>query len=158
MKTTLIRARLVLAFAFCALGATAARAAEVVATGDLGRYVAVRDVSESDGAVSGVVVNVSSQPVKDIELHITHEWLWKNEFHPGPDNPGRLGKVMLHDEIAPGGQARFSYRPDPPLPDRTDGHFVTKVDVAGVTSIETAPSTGATSSVGAPPMGTPSRY
>jgi hypothetical protein len=157
MKPTPIRASVVGARVFAllvagALGATALRAAEVVPVGELSRYVAVRGVNESsDGAVSGTVVNVSSRPVKEVELHITHEWLWKNEFHPGEDNPGRLGTITLHDEIAPGGEARFSYRPDPPLPPRTDGHFVTKVDVAGLTAIETAPSSGATSGVGAPP-------
>ena len=160
MKPTSIRAGrvgawLVALFAAGALGATALRAAEVVPTGDLSRYVVVRDVAESDGAVTGTVVNVSSRPVKEVELHVTHQWLWKNEFHPGEDNPGRLARITLRDEIAPGGQARFSYRPDPPLPDRTDGRFVTTVDVAGLTAIETAPSPAAAAP---PPMGGATTY
>jgi hypothetical protein len=130
-------------------GATVVPAADtpnVVATGDLSRYVAVRDVHETDGAVAGIVQNTSDRPVRNIELRVDHRWLWANEFRPGEDTMSRSGTIVVPGEIPPGGAARFSYRPDPPLPVRSDGHFQTVVEVKGLTRMESG---GATSGFGA---------
>jgi hypothetical protein len=118
----------------------------VVATGELARYVAVRDVNETDGAVSGVVQNTSDRPLRNIELRVEHRWLWANEFRPGEDTMSRSSTVIVPGELPPGGSARFSYRPDPPLPVRSDGRFQTVVEVKGLTRMEAG---GATSGFGA---------
>ena len=118
----------------------------VVPTGDLSRYVAVRDVNETGGAVSGVVQNTSDRPLRDVELRVEHRWLWANEFRPGEDTMSRSSTITIPGEIPPGGSARFSYRPDPPLPVRSDGHFQTVVNVRALTRMESG---GATSGFGA---------
>jgi len=94
--------------------------------------VALRDVAVNGGDVSGVLVNTSGgKDVRDVELLIRYDWLWKNEFRPGEDNPGRAVYYTVPGEIPPGGQTTFTYRADPPLPARSDGRFNTSVEVVG---------------------------
>ena len=96
---------------------------------------AVRDVTtQPDGSVTGVVVNTSTRTLRDVQLMIAQEWLWKNEFHPGTDDPGRAVSYAVPGEIPPGGQVRFS-TPADPLPRRSDGYFRTRVDIVGLTQI-----------------------
>jgi len=97
--------------------------------------VVVRDISVRGGTVSGAVVNYSGNLVREVELLIRHSWLWRDEFHPRQDDPGRAVYYTLSDEIPPGGSAQFSYRPEWPSPRRTDGRFVTTVDVVGFSQI-----------------------
>jgi hypothetical protein len=66
---------------------------------------------------------------------IRYEWLWKNEFHPGKDDPGSSVYYNVPGEIPPGGTARFQYTPNPPLPKRTDGSFQISASVAGFTEV-----------------------
>jgi hypothetical protein len=97
--------------------------------------VVVRDVTTRDGVVSGVLLNRSLGRVRDVRLLIRHTWLWEDELHPGDDSPSRAGYDTVSDEIAPGGQVQFTYRPVPPLPERDDGRFETSVEVVGYTQI-----------------------
>ncbi len=124
--------------------ATDAGGAQIVSPDHLRDIADVRDVTvDDDGTVSGVVVNRSGHILKDVRLLIDSTWLWDNEFRPGTDGPGRADYVTLHEEIPPGGSARFTYRPEEPLPRRSDGRFVTNVRVHGVT--EVVPSAGTAS-------------
>ena len=84
------------------------------------RVLVLNNVSAQEGAVSGDIRNNSSNTVRDVQFLIRYEWLWKNEFHPGKDDPGRSVYYDVAGEIPPGGTARFQYTPNPPLPKRTD--------------------------------------
>jgi hypothetical protein len=97
--------------------------------------VVIRDISVTGDTVSGAVVNNSGNLVREVELLIRHSWLWRDEFHPGQGDPGQAVYYTLPDEIPPGGSAQFSYRPERPLPQRTDGRFMTTVDVVGFSQI-----------------------
>jgi hypothetical protein len=98
--------------------------------------VVVHDVrTRPDGAVTGAIVNRSSRTVRDVRLLIRHNWLWTNERHPGEDSLGRVAYHIVPAEIRPGESVDFSYRPDSPLPDRSDGRFETTVEVVGMTEI-----------------------
>ncbi|MBI3785600.1 MAG: hypothetical protein HY270_19580 [Deltaproteobacteria bacterium] len=66
---------------------------------------------------------------------IRHAWLWKNERHPGSDNPGRTDRYVVPGEVPAGGTLPFSYTIEPPLPNRSDGHFVTTVELVGLTEV-----------------------
>jgi hypothetical protein len=103
----------------------------VVAGDEVGRIVALRNVSIKDGKVSGEVVNNSSGTLRDVVSQIRYSWRWADEFHPGKDDPGRTVYSTAAKEIPPGGSARFDYKPSPPLPMRRDGFFVIDVKVAG---------------------------
>jgi hypothetical protein len=99
------------------------------------RVLVLNNVSAQDGVVSGELRNNSSNLVRDVQLLIRYEWLWKNEFHPGKDDPGSSVYYNVPGEIPPGGTARFQYTPNPPLPKRTDGSFQISVSVAGFTEV-----------------------
>ena len=99
------------------------------------RVLVLNNVSAQDGVVSGELRNNSSNLVRDVQLLIRYEWLWKNEFHPGKDDPGSSVYYNVPGEIPPGGTARFQYTPNPPLPKRTDGSFQISASVAGLTEV-----------------------
>jgi len=111
-----------------------AQAADAVMTReDLTKKVLIRDATiGDDGAVSGTLVNTSGHRLQEVRLLVRHDWLWRDEFHPGADSPGTAGYYVVPQEIPPGGSVSFSYRPDPPLPRRSDGTFQTTVEVAGL--------------------------
>lgn len=95
--------------------------------------VLVSDVRAEDGAVSGVVVNNTGHEIQNVKLLVRYDWLWANEFSPGQDSPGRAIVHTLEEDIPPGGQVPFTYHPELPLPQRSDGHFQTSVVVLGYT-------------------------
>lgn len=99
------------------------------------KTVALRNVTVRDGQISGEVVNKSSHLIRDVQLLISHVWLWKNEFRPGEEAPGRAVFYDVKRELRPGESVPFSYTPSPPLPSRTDGYFETEVSVAGFTEV-----------------------
>ena len=79
---------------------------QIVPESRLARDVVVRDVSvDDDGTVAGTVVNNSGKLLRDVRLMIRRSWLWKDEFHPGKDDPSRTEYFTLQQDIPPGGQA-----------------------------------------------------
>jgi hypothetical protein len=122
-----------------------ARSADVIQSGDrvvpnerVTESVALRDVTVDGGIVSGVLTNTSGKALRDVQLLIRYDWLWRNEFRPGEDNPSRAVYYTVPGDIPPGGQTKFTYRADPPLPERSDGHFNTSVKVAGFVEVSGA--------------------
>jgi hypothetical protein len=93
--------------------------------------VAIRDLRVSDEAVTGRLVNLTSNPIRDIRLAVSDEFLWNNETRPGDDSPGRVEFVTVRGEIPPRGEVAFRVDRQP-LPERSDGRFVTDVDVVGL--------------------------
>jgi hypothetical protein len=99
------------------------------------RVLVLENVTVQDGVVSGEIRNNSSNTVRAVQLLIRYEWLWKNEFRPGKDDPGRSVYYDVPGEIPPGQTTRFQYAPNPPLPKRADGYFQISVSVAGFTQV-----------------------
>ena len=89
----------------------------------------------SDGSVTGTVVNGTHFVIKDVVLMVNHAWSWSDERNPGEDNPGRAGYVRVTGEIPAKGSMAFSYAPEPPLMNRTDGRFQTAAAVQSFTEI-----------------------
>ena len=113
-------------------------AERVVPSERVAEGVALRDVTVDGGVVSGVLTNRSDKVLRDVQLLIQYDWLWKNEFRPGEDNPGRAVYYTVPGEIPPGGQTTFTYRADPPLPARSDGRFNASVEVVGFVEVSGA--------------------
>ncbi len=114
----------------------AARAADtLIADEQPSHGVTVRDVTTRHGVVSGMLGNRSRKMLRDVRLLIHHTWLWKTEQKPGDDSPGRVDYYTVRSELPPGESVEFTYRTNPPLPERDDGHFETTVDVVGWTEI-----------------------
>ena len=99
------------------------------------RIVTIEKITVADSVVSGEVFNRSSNNVRDVQLLIRYTWLWDNETKPGKDDPGTSTYYTLPKEIAPGVRLPFSFKPSPPLPQVTGGHFETSVAIAGFTEV-----------------------
>lgn len=120
-------------------GGSAALAFDSTVTDGLTQPGAVKleGVRFEGGNVRGTIVNTSSTEIGDVQLLIRYVWLWKDERHPGDDNPGRSEYHVVSETIAPGDSATFEKTPVPPLPlARTDGRFQAEVSVVGFTQVE----------------------
>lgn len=113
-------------------GATATAA--VVPSSEAAQTIVIKDLTVHEGSVSGTVVNKSSATVRGVELLLRQAWLWNNERHPGTDSPGRTLPFTLRGDVAPNASAPFTFQ-TPPLPQRSDGRFVTTMDVTGFTEV-----------------------
>jgi hypothetical protein len=101
-----------------------------------GRVVTVRNVMSTEaGKVSGELVNNSKQTLRDVRLQILYSWQWKDEFHPGKDDPGKAIIHVLKQDIPPGQTVRFNYEPSPPFAPREDGQFEIGVKIAGFAEV-----------------------
>ena len=124
---------LVACILFCAYPA---RATDGLASGtQTAATVSVQNVGMRSGVVSGLLLNNSPRLLRDVRLLVRFAWLWKNERAPRRDNPGRSDYYTVPGDIPAGGRLTFTYRPAPPLPGRSDGHFETAVEVAGFTEV-----------------------
>ncbi|HEY2918947.1 MAG TPA: hypothetical protein VGK77_08140 [Candidatus Binatia bacterium] len=112
-----------------------AKAATLIPADQAAQIVTVRNVTEKDREVAGELVNNSKQTLRDIELQILYSWRWKDEFHPGTDDPGRAVYLTVNKELPPGQSVQFEYKPSPPLPARQDGYFDVSVKVVGFAQI-----------------------
>ncbi len=122
-----------LALALGLFHALPAQADELVSTRTLAEMVAVQGVSLQDGVVTGQVVNLSDQRIENLRLAVTYIWHWKNERHPGADEPGSL-EFLVVPAVAPHAAVDFTVPPAHPLPSRTDGWMDVSVSAVGLTS------------------------
>jgi hypothetical protein len=95
--------------------------------------IALRNVTVSDGTISGDLVNTTQHPVRDVRLLVRQTWLWAQERTPGDEGPSRAEYSTVQEKIAAGGSLAFIVRPSPPLPLRSDGRFETSAVVVGYT-------------------------
>ena len=111
-----------------------ASAAAVVPSSEAAQTIIINDLIVRDGSVSGTVVNKSSATVRAVELWLRQTWLWNNELHPGGDSPGRTLPFTLGGDVAPNASAPFTFQ-IPPLAERSDGRFVTTMDVVSFSEV-----------------------
>ncbi len=88
-----------------------------------------------DGSISGLLVNQSSDLVRDVRLLVRYDWRWQNEREPGDDSPGRSLYFTVAGDVPALGTLPFAYSPSPPLPPRSDGTFSPSIEVAGYTEV-----------------------
>ena len=111
-------------------------AQNVASQDQAGSVVTIENLSVQDGGVSGAIRNKSPNTVRDVQLFIRYTFLWKNEFHPGKNDPSAGFYQTVSGDIAPGGSLPFNFSPSPPLPKRSDGRFERpSVSVAGFTQV-----------------------
>ncbi len=109
---------------------------EIMSAADAAPEVEVMDVRSESGEVSGVVINRSPEPVRNVRLLIDHVWYWNKERHPGDFSPGRSEFYTVQGTIPPGGSLPFRVE-SPSLPQQADGHFETVAHVTEFTQIGT---------------------
>ena len=117
-----------------AVPARALTVEEPISARKASQEVTVDDVQMRNGAISGMVINKSGDTLRDVKLVIDHAWLWKNERHPGTNDPSRTDFYTVPQLIPPQGTVAFEYQPRP-LPNRTDGRFDTTVKVMDFTEV-----------------------
>ncbi|MGD0949212.1 MAG: hypothetical protein ABSA52_17520 [Candidatus Binatia bacterium] len=114
-------------------GATAM--APIVSSSEAAQTIVINGLTVREGSVSGTIVNKSSATVRGVKLLLLQTWLWNNERHPGTDDsPGRTLPFTFAADVAPHASAPFTFQ-TPPLPQRSDGRFVTTMDVTGFTEV-----------------------
>jgi hypothetical protein len=107
----------------------------VVQSSEASEKIVIQDATLKAGsALSGTVVNNSSKTVRDVGFRVRQEWLWNDELHPGTDSPGRTLPFTLRQDIAPHASASFTIQ-IPPLAPRSDGRFMTTLEVTGFTEV-----------------------
>lgn len=111
-------------------GATVA----VLPSSEVAQTIVISDLAVKDDSVSGTIVNKSAATVRGVELLLRQSWLWNNERHPGTDSPGRTLPFTFAADVAPHASAPFTFQ-IPPVPQRSDGQFVTTMDVTGFTEV-----------------------
>jgi len=112
----------------------AAATSAVVPASEAARTIVINDLRVQEGSVSGTIVNKSSATVRGVELLLQQAWLWNDERHPGTDSPGRTLPFTLGADFAPHTSAPFTFQ-IPPLAQRSDGRFVTTMEVTGFTEV-----------------------
>ena len=112
----------------------ASATAAVLSSSEVAQTIVINDLTVREGSVSGTIVNKSSATVRGVELLLRQTWLWNNERHPGTDSPGRTLSFTFAADVAPHASAPFTFQ-IPPLPQRSDGQFVTTMDVTGFTEV-----------------------
>ena len=107
----------------------------VVPSSEASQKIVIQSALIKNGSViSGTVINNSDKTVRDVGFRVRQEWLWNDELHPGPDSPGKTVPFTLHQEIAPHARAAFNIEV-PPLAPRSDGRFVTTLEITGFTEV-----------------------
>jgi hypothetical protein len=135
MRATRILTNVLCLLSWLAVSPAPAQSGKVATTQEIGSVVALRDVRVDGRVVTGTVVNLSHRGLRDVRLLIRHAWLWRDERNPGYDNPGRTDTYVVPGEIPAGGTYALNYVIEPPLPERTDGRFVTTVEIVGFTEV-----------------------
>ena len=127
---------------------------QIVPSGQIDTVVRIRDVLVADNEISGTIVNLSDDELRDVRLRVRDLFLWTNERHPGTDNFSRAEELVVKGPIPPRGALAFT-APRSPLAMRSDGEFRTSVEVTGLTRQPvTARAPASPSPDIAPPIGT----
>jgi hypothetical protein len=126
-------ARLLITLAL--LAGVAAAGETLIEPEDVGRALAIENLSQRADRVAGVIVNQSSQRVRDVQLQVVYSWLWADEHRQGTDDPSFVATEVVHDEIAPHGSLTFGYSYPSALTSRTDGSFIVDVRIVGFRTV-----------------------
>lgn len=120
----------------CLLSTAPAVASEIVVSTPVstGDSASIRDCRVEPTQIRCNVVNRSRAELRDVQIAVRREYRWRNEFHPGEDNPGWSAVLALRDPIPPGGSLTFTY-PGRFDETRSDGDFRTSVEVMGYTEV-----------------------
>ena len=105
---------------------------EVVGSGEIDSVVRVRDVLVGSTEISGTIVNLTDDELRDVRLRVRDMFLWRNERRPGEDDFSRAEEFIVRGPIPPRGAMAFT-APRSPLAPRSDGEYRTSVDVTALT-------------------------
>jgi len=99
------------------------------------RTLALENLSVQNDRVAGVIVNLSTQRVRDVKLRIVYSWLWADEHRQGTDDPSFAVTEVVHDDIPPQGNVTFGYSYPAAMVVRGDGRFIVDLRIIGFSTI-----------------------
>jgi hypothetical protein len=102
---------------------------------EIRRTVDVRNLSVEGDTVKGVLVNRSSNTLRQVQLLVKKTWFWKDERNPGPESPGASEYITVEATIPPGGEAPFSTRLPSGSAPTAPGHFEVSAEPVGYTEV-----------------------
>ena len=105
----------------------------LVSTRAMQDVVAVEILRVDGSVIEGRVTNRTTHRVQRPELVAKYSWLWHDDHHPGPDDPGWVAYTVVAKDLAPYESVDFTIDPGRPLPERNDGSFMTSIAVTRVT-------------------------
>ncbi len=117
------------------LGAVASAGEAVVDPEEVERTLTLENLSVQNDRVAGVIVNRSSQRVRDVRLRVVFSWLWADEHRQGTDDPSFAVTEVVRDEIPPQGNLTFGYSYPAAMIVRGDGRFLVDVRIIGFSAI-----------------------
>ena len=125
--------------AFIALGLAAMlpapAAAEItreeIGQGQIANMVRVDELRRDGDAVRLRLVNLTKERLENVRVLVGESFRWKDEMHPGADDPSRAEIFTVAERIAPGAARDVTLTmPLPPV--REDGWFVLGATVIGL--------------------------
>jgi hypothetical protein len=125
------------ALAFSSIASLAsAEESRVVSTQAMEDVVAVEILRIDGGVIDGRVSNRTTHRVQSPALLARYSWLWRDDHHPGKDDPGWVTVAVVPAALGPHESTDFEIDPGRALPRRDDGEFTTSVAVTRVTEFE----------------------
>lgn len=107
--------------------------ADLVSPESIADKVSIRNLREEGGSVRGEIVNHTGHRIEDVQLLVAYEWLWRNEFKPGSENPSWAVKTVVSDPLEPKEVQSFTFDSPPAAPAGVEGEFHPTVKVVGFT-------------------------
>jgi len=136
VRLKLVASLLLAAAAMLAPPAPSSRADEaLLSSEDINRTIGLENLSVQNDRIAGVIVNRSNAKVRDVKLRFVYSWLWSDEHRQGSDDPSFAAIEIVHDEIAPQGNATFGYSYPAATVVRGDGRFLVEVRVIGYSAV-----------------------
>jgi hypothetical protein len=111
--------------------ATAEITREEIGQGQIATMVRVEEVRRDGDTVQLRLVNLTSERLENLRVLVSESFRWKDETHPGEDDPSHARIFTVAEPIAPGATRDVTVTLTSP-PVRGDGWFVLDATVVGL--------------------------
>ena len=104
---------------------------EEIGQGRIATMVRVDELRRDGDTVRLRLVNLTNERLENVRVLVNESFRWKDEMHPGEDDPSRAEIVTVAEPIAPGATRDVTETMASP-PVREDGWFVPTATVVGL--------------------------
>lgn len=106
-------------------------AREEIRQGRIATMIRVDGLGRDGETVRLRLVNLTGERLENVRILVSESFRWKDEMHPGADDPSRAAVFTVAEPIAPGTARDVALTmPSPPV--RDDGGFVLGATVVGL--------------------------
>jgi hypothetical protein len=108
----------------------------LIESGDLAQTLSVEELRLDGDRVTGLLVNRTDKTARDVRLQVVFSWLWRDEKHPGNNDPSFVVTEIPTGEVAPHGTMPFAYTYPSVITSRADGEFMLDARVLGYSAVK----------------------